>query len=44
MPLDLRWNLVMAALEGCPDDELWLLGDGPFDHLVGYFRVAERLY
>jgi hypothetical protein len=35
LDLELRWTLVMAALEACPDDdgELWRVGDGPFDIL-----------
>jgi hypothetical protein len=47
-PLDLklRWTLVMAALEACPDDdgELWRVGDGPFDVLRIEPGMAERIY
>ena len=46
LPLDLRWDLVFAALEACPDNDgdLWCLGDGPFDHLVAEPGTAERIY
>jgi hypothetical protein len=35
LPVDLRWQLVLAALAACPEDDrlLWCLGDGPFDNL-----------
>ncbi len=36
LPLSLRWELAIAALEACPDDDgdLWCLGDAPFDQLA----------
>jgi hypothetical protein len=46
LPLDLRWTLVMAALEACADDDddLWCLGDGPFDHLAAEPGMMARIY
>lgn len=46
LPLELRWELVMAALEACPDDDgdLWCLGDGPFGHLAAEPGIVARLY
>jgi hypothetical protein len=45
LPLELWWDIMMAALEACPDDDgsLWLLGDGPFDHMRARPGVNERL-
>jgi hypothetical protein len=43
LPLGLRWDLAMAALDVCPDDDLWLLGDGPFDQLAAEPGMIERL-
>jgi len=46
LPLDVRWELVMAAVEACPDDDddLWCLGDGPFDELAAEPGMIERFY
>ena len=46
LPTDLRWQLVMAALNACPEDDgdLWLLGDGPFDQLAENLSIVERFY
>lgn len=46
LPVELRWELVMAALDACPDDdgELWCLGDGPFDHLAAEPGMVERIH
>ena len=37
LPLELWYELILAALEAAGDDEvlLWLIGDRPVDHLVG---------
>jgi hypothetical protein len=45
LPLELWWDITMAALEACPDDDgsLWLLGDGPFDRMRAPPGVNERL-
>jgi hypothetical protein len=45
LPLELWWEILMAALDHCPDDDgaFWLLGDGPFDHMRGIEGVDERL-
>ena len=36
----------MAALEACPDNDqdLWLLGDGPFDQLASEPGMIKRFY
>jgi hypothetical protein len=46
LPIDLRWQLALAALEASPDDDvaLWLIGDGPFDHLAVEPGMKERIY
>ena len=46
LPLSLRWDLAIAALEACPDDDgdLWCLGDGPFDQLAAEPGIIERFY
>lgn len=44
LDLTLWWALVMATLEIWPDDDLWLLGDGAFDHLVVKPGMKERIY
>jgi hypothetical protein len=47
LPVDLRWQLALAALSACPDDDvvLWCLGDGPFD-IMGFEVDGEgqRIY
>lgn len=46
LPLSLRWDLALAALEACPDDDgdLWCLGDGPFDQLAAEPGMIKRIY
>lgn len=46
LPVSLRWELVLAALDAFPDDDrdLWCLGDGPFDHLAAERGMIERIY
>lgn len=43
---DLWFSLLLATLDACPDDEteLWLLGDGPFDHIAARPGVTDRIY
>ncbi|MGB8862318.1 MAG: hypothetical protein WCC60_23890 [Ilumatobacteraceae bacterium] len=46
LPLGLRWDLAMATLEACPDNDgdLWLLGDGPFDQLAAEPGMIKRFH
>jgi len=45
LPLELWWDILMAAIEACPDDDgsFWLLGDGTFDHMRIKPGVNQRL-
>jgi hypothetical protein len=45
LPMDLWWQIGIAALHACPDDDgaLWSLGDGTFDHMRAHAGIDERL-
>jgi hypothetical protein len=45
LPTDLRWEVTIAALHACADDDalLWSLGDGPFDHMLNVAELRRRL-
>ena len=45
LPVELRWDVTMATLRACPDDDglLWCLGDGPFDHMLNVPELRRRL-
>lgn len=46
LPLELRWNLLLAAIHQCPDDDelLWRLGDGPVDNNAVDPEIRRRVF